>query len=167
MIASSPGGNFARSFSAAGIVPVSTQREDLLLQRPPMPGSSVARPSRASAATETDASRTALRGRAVGEHAVDDRAVELVQVAEFLERIGDRGVRQLGLAHGLQSRAPAAARARGPRRLSPTLARVRRPMSGEPWLILPTYNEAENIEAIVAAAGEVLARRGARRAFAC
>jgi dolichol-phosphate mannosyltransferase len=31
-------------------------------------------------------------------------------------------------------------------------------MSGEPWLILPTYNEAENIEAIVAAAGEVLAR---------
>ncbi len=30
-------------------------------------------------------------------------------------------------------------------------------MSGEPWLILPTYNEAENIEAIVRAAGEVLA----------
>jgi dolichol-phosphate mannosyltransferase len=32
-------------------------------------------------------------------------------------------------------------------------------MSGEPWLILPTYNEAENIEAIVAASGETL--RGA------
>jgi dolichol-phosphate mannosyltransferase len=31
-------------------------------------------------------------------------------------------------------------------------------MSGEPWLILPTYNEAENVQAIVAAAGEVLAR---------
>jgi len=31
-------------------------------------------------------------------------------------------------------------------------------MPGEPWLILPTYNEAENIEAIVSAAGEVLAR---------
>jgi dolichol-phosphate mannosyltransferase len=30
-------------------------------------------------------------------------------------------------------------------------------MSGEPWLILPTYNEAENLNAIVAAAGEVLA----------
>ena len=29
-------------------------------------------------------------------------------------------------------------------------------MSGEAWLILPTYNEAENIDAIVAAAGEVL-----------
>ena len=31
-------------------------------------------------------------------------------------------------------------------------------MSGEPWLILPTYNEAENVEAIVLASGEVLAR---------
>jgi dolichol-phosphate mannosyltransferase len=30
-------------------------------------------------------------------------------------------------------------------------------VSGEPWLILPTYNEAENVEAIVAAAGAVLA----------
>lgn len=28
---------------------------------------------------------------------------------------------------------------------------------GTPWLVLPTYNEAKNIEAIVAAAGEVLA----------
>jgi dolichol-phosphate mannosyltransferase len=28
---------------------------------------------------------------------------------------------------------------------------------GIPWLILPTYNEAENIEAIVAAAGDILA----------
>ncbi len=31
-------------------------------------------------------------------------------------------------------------------------------MDGTAWLILPTYNEAENIEAIVAAAGEALAR---------
>src|SRR5271156_7179644 len=30
-------------------------------------------------------------------------------------------------------------------------------MSDEPWLILPTYNEAENIEAIVTASGKVLA----------
>jgi dolichol-phosphate mannosyltransferase len=29
-------------------------------------------------------------------------------------------------------------------------------MPGEPWLILPTYNESDNIEAILAAAGEVL-----------
>ncbi len=31
-------------------------------------------------------------------------------------------------------------------------------MSGEPWLILPTYNEIENLEAIVAAAAQALAR---------
>ena len=31
-------------------------------------------------------------------------------------------------------------------------------MSGEPWLILPTYNEAENVESIVTAAADVLAR---------
>jgi dolichol-phosphate mannosyltransferase len=30
-------------------------------------------------------------------------------------------------------------------------------MSGEPWLILPTYNEAENVRAIVSASAEVLA----------
>ncbi|HEY4450649.1 MAG TPA: polyprenol monophosphomannose synthase [Solirubrobacteraceae bacterium] len=30
-------------------------------------------------------------------------------------------------------------------------------MSAEPWLILPTYNEAENLRAIVAAVGDVLA----------
>jgi dolichol-phosphate mannosyltransferase len=29
-------------------------------------------------------------------------------------------------------------------------------VSGEPWLILPTYNEAENVEAIVLASAEVL-----------
>jgi dolichol-phosphate mannosyltransferase len=38
-------------------------------------------------------------------------------------------------------------------------------MSGEPWLILPTYNEAENIEAIVSAAGEVLAGATERPSF--
>ena len=31
-------------------------------------------------------------------------------------------------------------------------------MTGEAWLILPTYNEAENIEAILSAAGAVLAQ---------
>ena len=31
-------------------------------------------------------------------------------------------------------------------------------MSDTPWLILPTYNESENIERIVTAAGEVLTR---------
>jgi dolichol-phosphate mannosyltransferase len=31
-------------------------------------------------------------------------------------------------------------------------------MPGEPWLILPTYNEADNVQAILEASGEVLAR---------
>jgi dolichol-phosphate mannosyltransferase len=39
-------------------------------------------------------------------------------------------------------------------------------MSGEPWLILPTYNEAENLEPIVRAAGDVLARATADGSFA-
>jgi dolichol-phosphate mannosyltransferase len=33
-------------------------------------------------------------------------------------------------------------------------------VTGAPWLILPTYNEAENIEAIVTAAADVLATTG-------
>jgi dolichol-phosphate mannosyltransferase len=37
------------------------------------------------------------------------------------------------------------------------MTRVPEPMPGEPWLILPTYNEAENVQAIVAAAAHVLA----------
>jgi dolichol-phosphate mannosyltransferase len=39
-------------------------------------------------------------------------------------------------------------------------------MPGEPWLILPTYNEAENIAAIIAAAGGVLAGATAGGRFA-
>jgi dolichol-phosphate mannosyltransferase len=37
-------------------------------------------------------------------------------------------------------------------------------MSGEAWLVLPTYNESENIEAMLAAASEVL-RRAAPEGF--
>jgi dolichol-phosphate mannosyltransferase len=39
-------------------------------------------------------------------------------------------------------------------------------MSGEPWLILPTYNEAENVERIVRASADVLARATADGSFA-
>jgi dolichol-phosphate mannosyltransferase len=38
-------------------------------------------------------------------------------------------------------------------------------MSGEPWLILPTYNEAENVESIVRAASKVLAQATADGSF--
>ncbi len=60
MIAISPGGNFARSLSAAGIVPVSSSAMIFSCSVLPIAGSSVARPARASAATDTDASRTVL-----------------------------------------------------------------------------------------------------------
>ncbi len=56
----SPGGNFARSFSAAGIVPVSRSALSFSSSVLPIPGSSVTRPSRVSAETETGASRTAF-----------------------------------------------------------------------------------------------------------
>ena len=39
-------------------------------------------------------------------------------------------------------------------------------MDGTAWLILPTFNEAENIEAIVAAARAALERRAPGRATA-
>ena len=61
VIAISPGGNFARSRSAAGIVAGLGERQDLLLQG--LADARAARwrgPARASAATDTVASRTAL-----------------------------------------------------------------------------------------------------------
>ena len=99
VIAISPAGNFARSRSAAGSCRSRAARGSSPAASCRCPAARRA-PSRASAATETEASRTALRRGAVGEHAVDDRAVELVQVAELLERVGDRGVGELGLGHG-------------------------------------------------------------------
>ena len=56
----SPGGNLARSFSAAGIVPVSSSALSFSSSVLPIPGSVVTRPSRVSALTDVDASRTAL-----------------------------------------------------------------------------------------------------------
>ena len=58
VIAIRPGGNFARSFSAAGIVPVSISARIFSCSVLPIPGSSLARPSRASAPTDVEASRT-------------------------------------------------------------------------------------------------------------
>ena len=55
-----PGGNFARSFSAAGIVPVSSSARSFSSSVLPMPGSDVTLPSRVSAAIDIGASRTAL-----------------------------------------------------------------------------------------------------------
>ena len=140
VISSSPGGYFARSFSAAGMSPVSSSATSFSSSVLPMPGSVVTRPSRVSAGDGDRRVARRLRRRAVGEHAVDDRAVELVEVAELVEGGGDREVRRV------EPRWPVG---------------YARPMSGPAWLILPTYDEAENLEAIVRAALGVLARRAA------
>jgi hypothetical protein len=57
-MSTSPTGNFARSFSAAGIVPVSSSATIFSSSVRPIPGSSVTFPSRVSAATDRGASRT-------------------------------------------------------------------------------------------------------------
>ncbi len=63
VIAIRPGGNFARSRSAAGIAPVSASATIFSCSVSPIPGSSVARPARASPATDTDDSRTVSAAR--------------------------------------------------------------------------------------------------------
>ena len=60
VISISPGGYFARSFSAAGIVPVSSSATSFSSSVLPIPGSEVTVPARVSAATETVASRAAF-----------------------------------------------------------------------------------------------------------
>ena len=55
-----PGGNFARSRSLEGIAPVSSSVRIFCCSVAPIPGSSLARPARASAATDIGASRTVL-----------------------------------------------------------------------------------------------------------
>ena len=68
-----------------------------------------------------------LGGVAVGDHAVGHRAVELVEVAELVEGGGDLGVRRVGHR---------------------TFRRLRgRAWPAPPGSIVPTYNEAENLEA--------------------
>ena len=54
------GGNFAFSFTAAGISPVSSRASIFSASVLPTPGSSVARPARASSSTETGLSRIAF-----------------------------------------------------------------------------------------------------------
>ena len=60
MIASSPAGKRSRSLTAAGISPVSIRSRIFCSSVAPIPASSVTRPSRVSAATDTGASRMTL-----------------------------------------------------------------------------------------------------------
>ncbi len=60
VISITPGGNLARSLTVAGIAPSSASAMIFSWMIPPTPGSSVARPCRASSSTDTGESRTAL-----------------------------------------------------------------------------------------------------------
>ena len=93
-----PAGNFARSLTAAGMSPVSSSARSFSSSVLPMSGSSV---TLALAGELGDGhGRVAHRARrvAVGDDAVLDRAVELVEVPQLLEGGGDLGVGQVG--HG-------------------------------------------------------------------
>ena len=62
----------------------------------PMPGSSVTVPSRVMRGDRARRLADRLGRVAVGEDAVHDRAVELVEVGQLVEERGDRGVRRVG-----------------------------------------------------------------------
>ena len=92
VISTRPGGYFAFSFSADGIEPVSSSALSFSSIVLPIPGSSVTVPARVISATDAPDLADRLRRVPVGEHAVDDRAVELVQVGELVEVESELGV---------------------------------------------------------------------------
>ena len=87
------GGNFAFSFTAAGISPVSSSASIFSASVLPTPGTSVALPWRGELGDRDGALADRLGGGAVGEDAVFDRAVELVENPQLFQRGGDLGVR--------------------------------------------------------------------------
>jgi hypothetical protein len=92
VISTSPAGNLARSLTADGMSPVSSSALRLLLER-----LADARDGRdlalAGEGHDRDARVThGLGRRAVGDHAVRDGAVELVEVSQLVERGGDFGI---------------------------------------------------------------------------
>ena len=120
-----PAGIFAFSLSADGIEPVSSSASIFSAIVLPTPDSSSTLPC--AHLLHRDAGvADRLRRVAVGHHAVDHRAVQLVEARQLLE-----GLRYLAVAHAV--------------------ARVRASCPA-PGSILPTYNEAENIEGLVRAA---------------
>ena len=96
VISTSPGGNFARSFTSAGISPVSASEITFSWMIAPIPGSSVARPWRARRGDRDRRLADRLGRVAVGDDPVDHGSVELVQIAELVKRLGDLDVGRIG-----------------------------------------------------------------------
>ena len=133
VISTRPEGMRCFSLSAEGIEPVSSRASIFSAIVLPTPASSTARPCLASSATETPPPGSPWR-------------------------------RSGRPRRGTRPRRPARTGSRAPRRprlsrrcASPTSLRAALPGA---WLILPTYNEAENVEAIVRAALAQLAATG-------
>ena len=139
---SASAGNFAFSFAAAGISPVSSRASIFSASVLPTPGISVALPAGGQLGDRDRALADRLGGVAVGEHPVFDRAVELVEDSQLVQRGGDLGVGhgcKLPLATAVFSRfrspnsigampEPDAARLAGPARPT-TRPRTSRPSS--------------------------------------
>ena len=98
VIATSPGGNLARSRSTRD----GDRRRSAASVRifscsvVPIPGSSVARPCTRQRRDRHRCLADRLGGRPVGEDAVDDRAVQLVEIAELGQRFGYRAIGDIG-----------------------------------------------------------------------
>ena len=118
---------------------------DLLLQRAPDARQLGDRPLAGQRGHRARRLAHRLGRVAVGEHAVDDRAVELVEVGELVEERGDRGV---GGSGGHRCEVGSLVIPLGYAALMPGLA-LAHP---------PDLDEAENLEAIVGAALAALAR---------
>ena len=121
-----PAGMRCFSLSAEGIEPVSSSASIFSAIVLPTPASSSARPCLRELLDRHAGLADRLRGVAVGHHAVHDRAVQLVQAGRAPRR--PPLSRRCASAASLRAALPGA------------------------WLILPTYNEAENIEPLVRAA---------------
>ena len=92
VIATKPGGILARSFSIAGIVPVSINARIFSCNV-----AAYARELSCLPFARQDGHRDRRlahrsRAAAIGQHPVHDRPVQLVQVAQFLQGLGDRGI---------------------------------------------------------------------------
>src|SRR3982751_1560628 len=95
VISISPGGNFARSFSADGVSPVSSRVMIFSCSVLPIPGSCVARPARASAATDGHRGLIVDDASPDGTGAIADRlAAELPGEVDVLHRHAKLGLGQ-------------------------------------------------------------------------
>ena len=127
----SEAGNFASASPRRGSRPSSSSASIFSCERL-ADARNLGRPARPRQLGDRDrAFAYRLRRRAVGEHPVFDRAVQLVQGRQLVEGGGDLRVGHLpqAIASPLGSRGMPARSERDPA-----------------WLVLPTYNEAETIE---------------------